>query len=192
MNDGERELRNARLLAWMAGCARGDAGALAELYDTLSPQLFGLLLRILRRRDLAEEALQETFVNIWRKASEYRASRGSVVTWVTTIARHRAFDMLRRERREVAVEPDELIAASDAAAVDAGREGAPVARSRAEYRRLRDCLARLSEGQRASIAFAYFQGLTQDQIAARMGAPLGTVKSWVRRGLAGLKRCLET
>lgn len=182
--DGPIQLRSC-----LAACARGDAAALERLYRMLSPQLFGLLLRILHRRDLAEEALQDTFVNVWRKASEYRANRGGVRTWVTTIARHRAFDILRRERRDVPLDPDALLAAGDAAWAAAGP--ADGARSRAEYRRLRDCLARLSDGQRRSVLLAYFQGLTQEEISARLDAPLGTVKSWVRRALAGLKRCLE-
>ncbi|MGH8225280.1 MAG: sigma-70 family RNA polymerase sigma factor [Gammaproteobacteria bacterium] len=192
MEEIEREQTDARLVGWMAGCARGDAAALQSLYSALSPQLFGLLLRILQRRDLAEEALQETFVSVWRKASEYQASRGKVSTWVLAIGRYRAFDMLRRERREVNLDPEMLVAASDAATV-AMQDGAEsvLPRSPAEYRRLRQCLDALSEGQRSSVILSYFKGRTQEEIAARLEAPLGTVKSWVRRALISLKRCLE-
>lgn len=183
------EQRETRLVAWLAGCARGESAALEELYASLSPQLFGLLLRILQRRDLAEEALQDTFVNVWRKASEYRASRGKVTTWVLTIARHRAFDILRRHRRETSLDPETLIGLSDAEA--ARGDPGDVPRSLAEYRRLRQCMDALSEQQRASVVMAYFRGHTQEEIARRFKAPLGTVKSWVRRALISLKRCLE-
>lgn len=175
----------------MAGCARGDAAALEHLYAELSPQLFGLLLRILQRRDLAEEAVQDTFVSVWRKASEYRADRGKVATWVVAIGRYRALDVLRRNRREVGMEPEDLLQASDARiAAEADADEPP--RSLAEYRRLRRCLDALSREQRSSVVLAYFQGHTQEEIAALMKAPLGTAKSWVRRALISLKRCLET
>lgn len=190
MEADAREQREARLVAWLAGCARGEDAALGNLYEALSPQLFGLLLRILQRRDLAEEALQDTFVNVWRKASEYRADRGRVSTWVLTIARYRAFDILRRTRRETALDPDSLIGLSDADAA-AGHDGEDTPRSLAEYRRLRQCLDGLSEQQRSSVVLAYFGGLTQEEIARRREAPLGTVKSWIRRALISLKRCLE-
>lgn len=190
MEEGAAEQREDHLVAWLAGCGRGEAGALEKLYEALSPQLFGLLLRILKRRDLAEEALQDTFVNVWRKASGYRADRGRVTTWVFTIARYRAFDILRRNRREVIVDPESLIGLSDADS--AARQGeTELPRSLAEHRRLRQCLDELSEQQRSSVIMAYFRGHTQEEIARHFEAPLGTVKSWVRRALTRLKRCLE-
>lgn len=190
VEETHREQREAKLVAWMAGCARGDAAALERLYAELSPQLFGLLLRILQRRDLAEEAVQDTFVSVWRKASEYRADRGRVATWVLSIGRYRALDMLRRNRREIGMEPEDLLQASDAR-VAAEADAGELPRSLAEYRRLRRCLDALSREQRSSVVLAYFQGHTQEEIAALMKAPLGTAKSWVRRALMSLKRCLE-
>lgn len=190
VEETHREQREAKLVAWMAGCARGDAAALERLYAELSPQLFGLLLRILQRRDLAEEAVQDTFVSVWRKASEYRADRGRVATWVLSIGRYRALDMLRRNRREIGMEPEDLLQASDAR-VAAEADAGELPRSLAEYRRLRRCLDALSREQRSSVLLAYFQGHTQEEIAALMKAPLGTAKSWVRRALMSLKRCLE-
>ena len=181
--------REAHLVGWLAGCARGDAAALENLYQALSPQLFGLLMRILQRRDLAEEALQDTFVNVWRKASEYRASRGKVTTWVMTIARYRAFDILRRHKREVIMEPDNLIGLGDELS---RHEAGDEVRSLAEYRRLRQCMDRLSENQRSSLSLAYFQGRTQEEIATQLAKPLGTVKSWMRRALLSLRQCLES
>lgn len=187
MSDAEE--REAHLLGWLAGCARGEAAALENLYHALSPQLFGMLVRILKRRDLAEEALQDTFVNVWRKASEYRAGRGKVTTWVLTIARNRAFDKLRRQRREVSMEPGNLIAHEDALSVN---DDAGDLCSLAEYRRLRQCMEALSEDQRSSLLLAYFEGRTQEEIAQRLAKPLGTVKSWVRRALISLRGCLES
>ena len=184
--------RQARLQRGLTACARGEEAGLEILYGALSAQLFGLLMRILQRRDLAEEALQDTFVNIWNKASEYRANRGTVMTWVTTIARNRAFDILRRERRDMPLDPRMLTDLSDTVASETATGGSDVVRSRAESRRLVACMERLSEHQRESILLAYFRGFTQEEIAERLSAPLGTVKSWVRRALIGLKRCLET
>ena len=184
---GDTEERERHLVSWLAGCARGEPAALENLYRALSPQLFGLLMRILKRRDLAEEALQDTFVNVWRKASEYRAGRGKVATWVLTIARNRAFDLLRRYRREVSMEPENLIGLGDALSVN---DDTGDMRSMAEYRRLRQCMEALSEDQRSSLLLAYFEGLTQEEIAQRLEKPLGTVKSWVRRALISLKGCL--
>lgn len=184
------EHRETLLVSWLARCARGDAEGLENLYEALSPQLFGLLLRILQQNDLAEDALQETFVNVWRKASGYRADRGKVTTWIFTIARNRAFDILRRRRRESTVDPENVIELSDAdSAVQ--EEDSELPRSLAEYRRLQQCLHTLSEQQRSSVVMAYFRGLTQEEIANSFGAPLGTVRSWVRRALFSLKRCLE-
>lgn len=187
MSDAQE--REAQLVGWLAGCARGEAAALDNLYQALSPQLFGLLMRILQRRDLAEEALQDTFVNVWRKATEYRASRGKVTTWVLTIARYRAFDILRRNKREIIMEPDNLIGLGDE--VSQHDESEEV-RSLAEYRRLRQCMDRLSEDQRSSLSLAYFQGRTQEEIARHLAKPLGTVKSWMRRALISLRQCLES
>ena len=188
---GNRD-RQAHLQRSMAACARGEDAGLAALYEALSAQLFGLLLRILQRRDLAEEALQDTFINIWHKASEYRANRGTITTWATTIARNRAFDILRRERRDVPLDPQVLGDLSDSLASEFRTQENEEVRSRAESRRLAECLQRLSDRQRESLTLAYFGGLTQEEIAVKLSAPLGTVKSWVRRSLGGLKRCLET
>jgi RNA polymerase sigma-70 factor (ECF subfamily) len=190
MQTADPEHREAQLQAWLTASARGEIAAFEQLYTTLSPQLFGVLLRILKRKDLAEEALQDTFSSVWLKASEYRADRGRVSTWIFTIGRYRAFDVLRRGRREVNYGPAALTELDDMlSARERTEEGEP--RSLAEYRRLQECLEGLSTEQRRSIALAYFRDRTQEEISAALKAPLGTVKSWVRRALIGLKRCLE-
>ncbi|HET7369596.1 MAG TPA: sigma-70 family RNA polymerase sigma factor [Gammaproteobacteria bacterium] len=179
---------NARLTDLLHGCAQGRQAALQSLYADLAPQLFPLLVRILKRPDLAEEAVQDTFIRVWRHASEYTAAKGSVRTWVLSIGRYRALDMLRRERREVHWEPEAI--ATALAEGDNETDETDVT-SLAEQRALRECLGRLSEGQLSSIRLAYFNGQTHEEIAAALESPIGTVKSWVRRGLASLKRCLE-
>jgi len=173
-----------RLLAdLMTRCARGDQGAFRELYALTSPQLLALLIRMLRRRDLAEEVLQETFVSAWRNAPEYTASRGRAFAWLTTIARNRALDELRRTRR-AAIDPN-------AALDQLPDEEAEETYGPSEVRALAECLDALPDGQRRGVQLAYLDGLSHDEIAQALRAPLGTVKSWVRRGMLTLKRCLD-
>lgn len=174
--------RDAHLADLMHRCARGDQGAFRELYALTSPQLLALLIRMLRRRDLAEEVLQEAFVSAWRNAPEYTASRGRVFAWLTTIARNRALDELRRTKR-AALDPG---ASLDELPDEEGEE----TYGDAEVRALSACLDALPDGQRRSVQLAYLDGLSHDEIAQALRAPLGTVKSWVRRGLAALKQCL--
>ena len=174
--------RDARLADLMHRCARGDQGAFRELYALTSPQLLALLIRMLRRRDLAEEVLQETFVSAWRNAPEYTASRGRVFAWLTTIARNRALDELRRTKR-AALDPG---ASLDDLPDEEGEE----TYGDAEVRALAACLDALSDGQRRSVQLAYLDGLSHPEIAAALRTPLGTIKSWTRRGLAALKQCL--
>lgn len=183
--------RNRRLTDLLHACANGRQAAFGELYRLASPQLFAILLRILRRRDLAEEALQDAFLSVWRNAASYSVEKGSPMTWLVSICRYRALDMLRRTRREVPLQtPDDDDGGSVPAALIADADSAgPM--SKAEARALAECLQRLNEGQRESLRLAYFDGCTHEEIAVSMKSPVGTVKSWVRRGLQSLKRCLE-
>jgi RNA polymerase sigma-70 factor (ECF subfamily) len=177
--EARRERRAQRMLR---ACARGDAGALEALYELVAPQLFGLLVRMLRRRALAEEALQDVFLAIWRGAGQYQPGRGSALAWVTCMARYRAIDLLRRERLAPVLmpEPPDIPAA----------EG-EVVESPATSHALTRCLARLSDDQQRCLQFAYVGGRSHDEIAELTGKALGTVKSWIRRGLLSLRECLE-
>lgn len=181
--DTEPEI--ARLLA---ACARQDRAAFQRLYELTSPQLLGVLMRILRTRALAEDALQDVFVQVWRRAAEFKGERGSSWAWLIAIARYRAIDLQRRERRlagggmdgieDIAgdQEPhDDLMALGHRAAVALDR-----------------CVAALQPQQRSCILMSYQGGLTHSEVAARIGEPLGSVKSWIRRGLVALRRCLES
>jgi RNA polymerase sigma-70 factor (ECF subfamily) len=168
-------------------CARGESQALAELYTDAAPQLFAVLVRILVRRDLAEEALQEVFVSIWRNADRYRSEAAQPMTWMISIARYRAIDMKRRLRRELPLD------AAGAMAEPVDTSADPLADAvRADERSALDvCMDELKADPRECVRLAYLKGLTHDEVAATVKSPLGTVKSWIRRGLKALKECLE-
>lgn len=183
--------KNQRLVDMLHGCAQGRQPAFQKLYQLTSPQLFAILMRILKRRDLAEEALQDAFLSVWRNASSYTAQKGAPMTWLVSICRYRALDMLRREHREVHLDPSGEEDENAALAGFSDESESNDLISHAEARALRHCLDRLNEGQRNSLKLAYFDGCSQEEIASTLNAPVGTVKSWVRRGLQGLKQCLE-
>jgi RNA polymerase sigma-70 factor (ECF subfamily) len=165
--------------------ARGDENAFAALYDQYSPILFGLLLRIVRDRPEAEDVLQEVFLQVWQQAANFDASRGRPFTWLVTLARSRAIDRLRsRESRE---------RTANAAAQEVVEEvGDAVADAfRAEQSEIvKGALATIPEEQRRTLVLAYFEGLTQTEIAARTGQPLGTVKTRMRSGMQKLRELL--
>jgi RNA polymerase sigma-70 factor (ECF subfamily) len=173
------------LVALLSRVALHDRSAFNELYRRTSAKLFGICLRILSERSDAEEALQEVYVKIWHNAEQYARAKASPIAWLAAIARNQSIDRLRM-RRPPGADVDEAIDLSDdrpspeAAAVAAG-----------EGRLLADCLNELQGKQAAAIRAAYFGGYTYEQLARAGGVPLGTVKSWIRRGLAKLKDCLE-
>lgn len=170
----------------MARIAAGDRAALKRLYEATSAKLFGVCLRILSDREEAEDVLQEVYVTVWRRADRFDPDRASVVTWVSTIARNRAIDRLRARGPVARAEPIEDLEIADDAA---GAETLLAAADDAS--RLQGCLSELDARTQAVIRTAFFEGLTYEALARRMDAPLGTVKSWIRRGLARLKGCLE-
>ena len=178
---GLPEPDNAELEALLARCARQEHKALEELYKKASPLLLALLIRMLRTRDLAEDALQDVFVRVWRQAGQYESQRGRALAWMVSIARYRAIDIQRGRKNWVGLEA-------------AQERFVPAARpeSTLTQRSLERCLELLSGDQRHCLVLAYQQGLTQDDIATSMGYPLGTVKSWVRRALTSLRRCLDS
>jgi RNA polymerase sigma-70 factor, ECF subfamily len=171
----------------LIACQGGDREAFSGLYRIASPQLFGLALRILRRRDWAEEALQECFVTIWRRAGDYKPDLGPALPWITVILRNKCLDRLRREKP---LQPLDESAAAERP--DEGPSPLEGAMANAEARRLKGCVDELEGEQKRSIHLAYYEGLTHEELAKRMAAPLGTVKSWIRRGLQRLKKCLES
>ena len=189
MADPGSPAESGALGALLSRCALGDQRACAELYRLTSSKLFGVALRILRREDWAEEVLQESFVNIWNHASEYAVHKSAPMTWMTSIVRNRSLDWARRPRHEDTSEDYDLL-------VENVRDDAlgpldQLARS-AEASALARCLELLDSAQRQSITLAFQQGLSHAELAAHMHQPLGTVKTWIRRGLERLKGCLSS
>ena len=178
-----------QLQSLLSRCAAADGDALQRLYALVSPILFGCVTRILRRRALAEEALQDVFISIWQQAGQFSPIRGRPMAWMMSIARYRAIDLLRRER----FAPVLVAELPERSAIDAESEseGGSVAwLPSAES--MQRCLALLSETQNRCLELAYIDGNSHEDIARLMGSPLGTVKSWIRRGLLSLRQCLES
>lgn len=176
----------AELSALLARAADGDRLAFRDFYDRTSAKLFGIILRILIERGEAEDVLQEVFVTIWRKAAEFDPSRASPVTWTATIARNRAIDRLRARGSRPSAPLDEAADVRDESPsadtiIDSGRESA----------RIHAALAALEPRHAAAIRSCYFEGTTYEALAEREGIPVGTLKSWVRRGLVRMKADLS-
>ena len=189
MDGGDSEAASGRAILSRAlgRIAAGDEAALRDVYDRTSGKLFGICLRILGDRGEAEDALQDVYVSVWRRAGSFDGSRASPITWLATLARNRAIDRLRSAKRLRSAAPAE--AAAEVA------DPAPSALDRLEASetggRLNECLGELEERTGDAIREAFFGGFTYAELAGRMRVPLGTMKSWVRRGLMKLKDCLE-
>ena len=172
-------------VALLTAIAARDEAALAQLYDRYRAILFGLLMRILNNREEAEDVLQEVFLQVWRKATDFDESRGRPFTWLVTLARSRGIDRLRtlaaRERvaEAGAREPSEEISDAVTDAFKSEQRGL-----------VSDALAKLPDEQKRPIMLAYFEGLTQSEIATSLGAPLGTVKTRMRTGMIRLRELL--
>ncbi|HEX5380454.1 MAG TPA: sigma-70 family RNA polymerase sigma factor [Phenylobacterium sp.] len=170
----------------MPRIAGGDRAALRQLYQATSAKLFGVCLRILSNRDESEDVLQEVYITIWRRADRFEASRASVMTWISTIARNRSIDRLRaRGPLAYAEQVEELEIEDDAPRAEALLEAAQSGEA------LGKCLSELDDRTEKVIRTAFFEGVTYEALALRLDTPLGTVKSWIRRGLLKLKGCLE-
>jgi RNA polymerase sigma-70 factor, ECF subfamily len=167
-------------------CAARDRQALKRLYDLMAGQMLASMVRILRRRALAEEALQDVFVSIWQRAAQFEGARGPARIWLMAIARHRAIDVLRSERVDLYREAD--VEALPEPAMEGAGDWSSAGRSAAALAR---CFGELSGEQRRGIELAFVNGYSHADIARVTGEPLGTIKSWIRRGLASLRQCLE-
>jgi RNA polymerase sigma-70 factor (ECF subfamily) len=173
----------------MARAALRDQRAFRDLYRHTSAKLYAVALRIVRREDWAEEVLQESFVNIWNHIAEYSAARSAPLTWMTAIVRNRALDWLRRPNLERGDEDYDLLV--EAVADDAPGPDVVLGASR-DARALAECLKQLTGNQRQTIILAYSHGLSHGELAQHLKQPLGTVKTWIRRGLDRLKGCMDT
>ena len=175
--------------AALAGCARGDQRALRSIYDREGARLLGVALRIVRQRHVAEDVLHDAFLSIWTRSRSFDPSRGAGRGWIYSIVRHQALDVVRGSGREVQADEATL----DAFEADASDNGAGLADAferRQDMGRLHDCLVGLDAPKRDSILYAYVDGCSHAEIAARMQSPLGTIKAWIKRGLSALKECM--
>ncbi|MBA4742984.1 MAG: sigma-70 family RNA polymerase sigma factor [Azoarcus sp.] len=179
---------DARLQAWIASIVERDEAALAALYDALVGRVFGLALRTVRQRALAEEVTEDVFWQVWRQAPRFDSARGSAMAWLMTIARSRALDALRRTVSPEVVDDDAIAAAADA---DGGANPFDLLSAVDERNHLHAALQHLDAQPRQLLALAFFRGLTHDEIAEHTGLPLGTVKSHLRRSLLKLRETLQ-
>jgi RNA polymerase sigma factor (sigma-70 family) len=181
----EVQLSNEEVSRIIQRCAQGDKSALKRLFDSESPRMIGVAERIVRRRALAEEATQDAFVILWKRASSFDATLGSGRTWLYTILRNRSLNILRDESRTE-------LSGEDNHAEQASEEDDPetVVVKLGEASRLRACLEKLEPERRQAIMLAYVRGLSHGELAGRLGIPLGTIKSWIRRSMVSLKDCL--
>jgi RNA polymerase sigma factor (sigma-70 family) len=183
---------DAELMALLDRVGQRDQAALRQLYERTAPRLLGLAMRVLRQREWAEDALQESFLTIWRAAGDYRASLSPPLAWMGLIVRSRALDALRKHAAERGhtqpFDDNEAIVqtvASDAAdpldQVDASEQA----------RALHRCLGELEARQREVLSLAYLRDLSHGELAQQLALPLGTVKTWIRRGLDKLRNCMK-
>jgi RNA polymerase sigma-70 factor (ECF subfamily) len=166
-------------------CAAGDKTALRAIYDLEAPRMLGVAIRVLRRRPLAEEAVHDTFVQVWQRASTFDAARGNGRAWLYAVLRNRALTILRGETRTDLVEdfePMGLVSDSESP------ENAALRLS--DTSALKRCLERLEPIRKQAILLAFVHGLSHGELAGRLGVPLGTIKSWIRRSLLALRKCM--
>lgn len=164
--------------------ALGDRRAFQTLYGATADKLYSVSVNILRRTDWAEEALQDTFIKVWHGASDYSSNRGSVMSWLISMVRYRSIDMLRNKNNQ-SLNVDDLPELKSSTNLDQ-------AVADKEYaQQLESCLQELQPDSRQSIQLAFLYGLSHKEVSDHLSTALGTVKSWIRRGLDSLKRCLS-
>jgi RNA polymerase sigma-70 factor (ECF subfamily) len=174
--------------ALVALVARGDEGALAELYDRVGRIAYGLALRVLRDERHAEDAVQEAFLQVWRSAATFRAERAKASTWILTLVHRRAVDLVRREDRR---QTDPLTDDSLVGQSPESEQPEEAAWLRFERERVQSALKQLPDTQREALELAYYGGFSQSELAERLGVPLGTIKSRMFAGLARLRELLD-
>jgi len=173
-------------LVWLlASVAQGDEAAFARLFEATRAKLYGVVLRILRREDLADEVIQETYLKVWQSAGQFDPSRAAPITWLVAIARNRAIDLLRRRTEDSIEEKPE---AMEAAAGDPN----PLERREfsEELQRLLACIGQLPPERQRLVLLAYYNGWSREQLAAELATPVNTIKTWLRRSLLELRECL--
>lgn len=188
--------RSRELSQLLARAGLGDRAAFATLYERTSAHLYAVVLRINRDRSQAEDILQEVYVNVWRAAQGFDAAQSQPLTWLSSIARNRAIDSLRRAQTQPQFQTAHASDEEDSDVYAAMADDAPgpldLLSRASDARELSHCMTALSAQQRQSVALAFYDGLSHSEVAEQMHQPLGTVKSWVRRALQSLKTCLDS
>jgi RNA polymerase sigma-70 factor, ECF subfamily len=183
---------DATLQTLLSRVALQDRNALRQLYDATAGRLLAIVQRMLDDRAMAEDVIQDTFVTVWQRAAQFPQLRTSPLAWLTTIARHRAIDLLRKRKPETSLTwQDDDGQEHQHDVIDASGTPQDQLQDRQDDSRLSQCVGRLDEAPRQAVLLAYYEGLTHEELAVRLKRPLGTVKTWVRRSLLQLKTCLE-
>lgn len=175
----------AELSSLLASVARRDEAAFERLYEATSAKLYGVVLRILRRQDLAEEVIQDAYVKIWNSAGQFNPGLSSPITWMVSIARNRAIDVVRK-RSEISIE-------EEPAAMDVASDTPdPLARKdmSEELQRIFDCVSRLEPQRQRLVLLAYYNGWSREQLSRKFDTPLNTIKTWLRRSMVEIRECL--
>jgi len=178
------------LIALIDRISLADEKALRELYELTSPKLYGVAVRVVTNREWAEDVLQEAFINIWRIAGDYKATLSPPMAWMALVVRSRGLDFLRRrasERADKMQELDDVI--SDTVAGDSPNP-MDTAQASQQAKALHNCLSLLDNKQREVVSLAYMRDMSHNELAAQLKLPLGTVKTWIRRGLEQLRGCM--
>lgn len=184
---------NQRLVTLLQNIAQQDHDSFKQLYDLTSPHLYGIAIRLLRKRELADEVLQDAYINVWQQAGSYSATLATPMTWLICIVRNKSRDRLRKgkmesdttgplDEDEASHQHDELIDLADPQDLFAAAM---------EKYALKNSMCALIPSQRQALALTYYNGLSHAELAEHLQVPLGTAKAWVRRGLAQLRKCYE-
>lgn len=179
-----------QLRTWLDGAAARDAKAFRLLYNATSPKLFGYALRILHKRELAEEVLQESFVSIWNSARSYQSQLAAPMTWMAAIVRNKALDALRRTDGTLEIDVDTFDSSILNALHDPGATPIEALQISGDAKALAYCMSMLEGLHRQVIGMAFYHDLSHSEVAQHMAIPVGTVKTWIRRSLERLKTCL--
>jgi RNA polymerase sigma-70 factor, ECF subfamily len=178
-------LTQTELIGLLADVATGDTAAFERLYEATRAKLYGVLIRILGRPELAEEVMQETYLKVWNTATTFDAAVASPITWMVAIARNRAIDIVRKKGElSIEDEPEALSVAADTPPPLARREMTE------ELKRLLACLGKLDPEKQRIVLLAYYSGWSRDQLARKLDIPVNTIKTWLRRSLLEIRGCM--